>query len=72
MKHDQIDIHISRISGYTLPEEVKKMISADGISRKGFDACHQMLRQETGIWVPELDQVFKDLDNLLGLPAYKA
>jgi hypothetical protein len=63
-----LEIHLTEVKGYDLPGEVKKLLTDDMLRGKGFEACHQAIRQQTGIWVPELEQVFKDLDALLGLP----
>jgi len=67
-----LDIHLTEINGYILPPEVKKLLKGDLLNGKGYDACHHLLQAETGIWIPELEQVFKDMDTLLGLPAYQA
>jgi len=67
-KRDVLEIHLTEVAGFDLPDEVKKTLSDDMLRGKGFEACHQAIRAQTGIWVPELEQVFKDLDRLLGLP----
>lgn len=51
-----------------LPAEVATRIRRDLFSGKGMDACHRKIRAETGIWIPELEPVFKKLDQILGLP----
>lgn len=62
----ELNLHITKLSGFKLPAEVKAMMGRDLKSGKGYDACHRLLRKETGIWIPELEQVFKDLDSMLG------
>ena len=66
---EKVEIHLTEIANYDLPDDVRKLLTADMLRGKGYEACHQVIQQQTGIWIPELDQVFKDLDKLLGLPA---
>ena len=61
-------IHLDELKDYKLPAEVKSLLKRDLLNGKGFEACHKRIRAQTGIWIPELNPVFKRLDKLLGLP----
>lgn len=61
-------IALDELGSYKLPPEVKRLLKKDMLNGKGFDACHRRIRAQTGIWIPELVSVFKQLDKLLGLP----
>ncbi|WP_338719917.1 hypothetical protein [Devosia sp. XK-2] len=70
MTPTQTEIHITELAGYKLPKEVQDLLRDDLLNGKGYDACHRAIQAQTGIWIPELEQPFKDLDALLGLPPY--
>ena len=44
--------------------EIRKTLTAS----KGYEACHTMLYETKGIWIPALVPVFKKLDKMLGMP----
>ncbi|MBA3357005.1 MAG: hypothetical protein H0U18_13920 [Pyrinomonadaceae bacterium] len=61
-------IHLDELKGFKLPPEVAKMVKKDALNGKGFEACHKVIRAQSGIWIPELNPIFKKLDKMLGLP----
>jgi len=64
-----LEIPLSKLKGYKLPPEVARLVRKDVLNGKGFEACHKLIRKESGIWIPELDPIFKELDRMLGLPS---
>jgi hypothetical protein len=67
-KPKRLIIHLEELKGYKLPPEVAKMVRRDALNGKGFEACHKVIREQSGIWIPELNPIFKKLDKMLGLP----
>ena len=61
-------IALDDLGDFKLPAAVKKLLRKDILNGKGYEGCHKKIRAETGIWIPELDPIFKKLDKLLGLP----
>ncbi|QCO57839.1 hypothetical protein EOK75_19475 (plasmid) [Pseudorhodobacter turbinis] len=66
-----VEIHLTEIANFDMPKEVRERLTSDMLAGKGYEACHVIIQKQTGIWIPELEQVFKDLDKLLGLPSPK-
>lgn len=44
-------------------QEIMRILNDGG----SFMCCHQMIREKTGIWIPELVPVFEKLDAMLTL-----
>ncbi len=63
-----LEIRLSELQKYKLPPEVAKLVKRDALNGKGFAECHRTIRAQSGIWIPELDPIFKRLDKMLGLP----
>ena len=42
--------------------EVWAALKKDAVSGKGFEACHKVIFQKTGIWVEELVPILRKLD----------
>jgi len=61
-------IHLEELKSFKLPAEVAKMVRKDALNGKGFEACHKVIRAQSGIWIPELNPIFQKLDKMLGLP----
>lgn len=67
-KPKRITIHLDELKDFKLPKEVAKMVKRDALNGKGFEACHKTIRAQSGVWIPELNPIFKKLDKMLGLP----
>lgn len=64
---DLFEIPLAKLKGFKLPPEIYRMVQKDVLRGKGFEACHQLIREQSGVWIPELDPIFKELDRMLGL-----
>jgi hypothetical protein len=64
----RLTIHLDELKAFKLPPEVAKMVKRDALNGKGFEACHKTIRAQSGVWIPELNPIFKKLDRMLGLP----
>jgi len=67
-KPKRLTIHLDELKSFKLPPEVAKMVKRDALNGKGFEACHKKIRAQSGVWIPELNPIFKKLDRMLGLP----
>jgi hypothetical protein len=67
-KPKRLTIHLDELKGFNLPPAVAKMVRRDALNGKGFEACHRTIRAQSGVWIPELNPIFKKLDRMLGLP----
>ena len=70
-KPKRLTIHLAELKGFKLPPAVAKMVKRDALNGKGFEACHKTIRAQSGVWIPELNPIFKELDRMLGLPRPK-
>ena len=67
-KPKRLTIQLDELKGFNLPPAVAKMVRRDALNGKGFEACHRTIRAQSGVWIPELNPIFKKLDRMLGLP----
>ena len=70
-KPKRVTIHLDELKTFKLPLAVAKMVKRDALNGKGFEACHKTIRAQSGVWIPELNPIFKKLDRMLGLPRPK-
>jgi len=61
-------IHLEELKSFRLPTAVSRMVKKDALNGKGFEACHKVIRAQSGVWIPELNPIFRKLDKMLGLP----
>ena len=47
------------------PEAVEQVLSH--LTCESFMKCHECVREETGVWIPELVPVFEKLDTMRGV-----
>ena len=64
-----LKIHLNKLKGYKLPPDVAKLVKRDALRGKGFEMCHRAIRAQSGVWIPELNPIFRKLDRMLGLPS---
>ncbi len=66
LKGTGADMTLAEFRELNGPGSVAELFTHMRGENKTFDMCHRRLRDEQGIWIPELVPIFRDLDARAG------